>query len=196
MPDAGAKRIGQQTELRLVNNANYMELVKQSDKLNNEVIKYNSLLDSAKSKVKELGGETSKTVNSQNKSNNFASLLKSKISQATSSTKGLKGTFNQIPKITQKITNNIKGMGKGLKQGVGHILKYATALFSLRGIYSILSSSASSWLSSQNLQAKQLSANIEYMKYAMRECICPNYRVCYKFSLSINESNSKSDICI
>lgn len=173
MPDAGAKRIGQQTELRLVNNSNYMELVKQSDKLNNEIMRYNSLLDSAKSKVNELGGETSKTASVQNKSNNFASLLKGKISQVSGITKGLKGSFNQIPKITQKITNNIKGMGKGLKQGVGHILKYATALFSLRSIYSTLSSSANSWLSSQNSQAQQLSANIEYMKYAMGSVFAP-----------------------
>ena len=57
MPDARAKRIGQQTELRLLNDNNYMELVKQSDKLNNEIIRYNSLLDSTEGKMTELEQE-------------------------------------------------------------------------------------------------------------------------------------------
>lgn len=52
-------------------------------------------------------------------------------------------------------------------------MKYAGALFSLRSIYSTLSSSASSWLSSQNAQAQQLSANIDYMKYAMGSVFAP-----------------------
>lgn len=78
-----------------------------------------------------------------------------------------------MPKLTQNITNNIKAMGKGLKQGLGHILKYAGALFSLQSIYSILSGCAQSWLSSQNSGAQQLSANIEYMKYAMGSAFAP-----------------------
>lgn len=76
--------------------------------------------------------------------------------------------LNGISSITVKIKNQIKQMSTNMKQGLGHVLKYAGALFSLRSIYSTLSSSAQSWLSSQNVQAQQLSANIEYMKYAMR----------------------------
>lgn len=41
------------------------------------------------------------------------------------------------------------------------------ALLSLRGIYNILNSSSNSWLSSNNTLAKQLSANIEYLKYSL-----------------------------
>ncbi|MEG2311008.1 MAG: hypothetical protein RSB76_03365, partial [Clostridia bacterium] len=59
----------------------------------------------------------------------------------------LKNNLSKMPPITQKITNNIKQMGTGFKSGLKHILKYAMALFSLRGIYSVLSNSASSWLS-------------------------------------------------
>ncbi len=179
MPDAGAKRINQQTELRLYNDDNYMNLVKQSDKLNNEILKYNVLLDSAKDKMAELGKETTQTATTQNKLSSFFDSFKNKLEQAKTSTRGIKGTFNQLPKITQNVTNNIKGMGTSMKQGLRHILKYAAALFSLRGIYSVLSSSAQSWLSSQNAQAQQLSTNIEYMKYAMRKCICTNYRICH-----------------
>lgn len=99
--------------------------------------------------------------------------IKPAIEQAKSSSKGLSTTMSKLPSITNKITNNIKNMGLGMKRGLRHVLKYAGALFSLRGIYSILSSSAQSWLSSQNLGAKQLSANIEYMKYAMGSALAP-----------------------
>lgn len=64
-------------------------------------------------------------------------------------------------------------MGSGMKSGLKSVLKYAGALFSLRTIYSTLSSSASSWLSSSNEQAQQLSANIDYMKYAMGSAFAP-----------------------
>lgn len=85
----------------------------------------------------------------------------------------LASKLNDTLKITVRIKNSIKGLGSGMKNGVGHVMKYAAALFSLRGIYSVLSSAAQSWLSSQNADAKQLSANIEYMKYAMGSALAP-----------------------
>lgn len=59
------------------------------------------------------------------------------------------------------------------KNGLGHVLKYVGALVSLRSIYSALSGSAQSWLGSQNKGAQQLSADIEYMKYAMGSVFAP-----------------------
>ena len=87
--------------------------------------------------------------------------------------KRIQPSMNQVSGITVGIKNQIKQWGKGMKQGIGHVLKYAMALFSLRGIYSVLSGCASSWLSSQNAGAKQLSANINYMKYAMGSALAP-----------------------
>lgn len=81
--------------------------------------------------------------------------------------------LNGVSGITIKIKNQMKQMSTGMKQGLGHILKYAGALFSLRSIYSALSGSASSWLSSQNAGAQQLSTNIEYMKNAMGSALAP-----------------------
>lgn len=173
MPDAGFKRISQQTELRLFNDDNYVKMVNESDKLNNEIIKYNALLDSAKSKMTELENETNSNTTTQRKMSGFFSMIKQKIEQAKASTLGFKNNFKGIPKVTQNITNNIKNMGNGLKGNLKHVLKYAAALFSLRGIYSVLSNSARSWLSSQNAGAQQLSANIEYMKYAMGSMFAP-----------------------
>ncbi len=173
MPDAGNKKITQETYNRLDNNIDYMSLIKESDKLNSEIIRYNQLLDSAKLKMSELSKETSQTGTSQNKLTSFFSSFKSKLDQAKGSVGNFKSTFNQIPKITQNITNNIKNISKGIKNGLSHVLKYAGALFSLRGIYSVLSSSAQSWLSSQNAGAQQLSANIEYMKNAIGSVLAP-----------------------
>lgn len=100
-----------------------------------------------------------------NKGNFFSSFF--------SSLKKAMPSMNNISGMTIKIKNTIKQWGGGMKQGLGHVLKYAGALFSLRSIYSTLSSSASSWLSSQNAQAQQLSANIDYMKYAMGSVFAP-----------------------
>ena len=97
---------------------------------------------------------------------NFFSGFFSSLKKVTSSMDGISG-------ITIKIKNQIKQWGSGFKGGLGHVLKYAGALFSLQGIYSTLSSCANAWLSSQNAGAKQLSANIDYMKYAMGSALAP-----------------------
>lgn len=173
MPNAGNKQIKTETYRRLDNDNNYNLLVSQSDKLNKEIERYNELLNVAKSRITELGQQILQTSTTQNKLSSFFGGFKQKIEQVKPSISGIKNNFDKLPKITQNITNNIKGMGAGLKSGLGNVFKYATALFSLRSIYSVLSSSANAWLSSQNAQAKQLSANIEYMKYAMGSVFAP-----------------------
>ncbi len=202
MPDGGNKRIKQETYKRLDNNTNYQSLISQSDKLNNEVLRYNALLNSAEVKLKEikenahfqkitgfsgsvkgLDGtiykvkqvrqEINQMSTIQNKLGSFFGAFRQKTEQVKNNMSNMKNSFKSLPKVTQNIYNNIKGMGAGLKNGLGNVLKYATALFSLSSIYSALSGSAQAWLSSQNAQAKQLSANIEYMKYAMGSVFAP-----------------------
>lgn len=154
-------------------NTRYIKLCEQEKALNSEIQIYNKLLESAKFKMAELKQQTLQTTTTQNKLSSFFGAFKQKTEQVKSSVASMKNSFNTMPKITQNITNNVKNIGTGLKNGLKHILKYATALFSLRGIYSILSSCANAWLSSQDLGAKQLSANIEYMKYAMGSALAP-----------------------
>lgn len=180
MPEAGNKQIKQETYKKLDNNTNYQSLVKQSDKLNNEIEKYNALLNSAKSKMAELEQQTSKTSTTQNKLSSFLGGFKQKIEQAKPGISKIKDIFSKLPaigqkfsKVTQNINNHIKGIGVRFKSGLGHILKYAGALFSLQGIYSALSGCASKWLSSQNAGAKQLSANINYMKNSLGSALAP-----------------------
>lgn len=161
-------------------NKDFTSLNSQAQKLYTEIEMYNKQLDVAKSKMAELKQQTSQTATTQNKLSSFFSAFKQKIEQVKPSILGVKNIFSKIPNIgqnlskeTRSITNNIKGMGTGFKNGLGQVLKYAGALFSLRSIYSALSSSANAWLSSQNAQAKQLSANIDYMKYAMGSALAP-----------------------
>lgn len=173
MPEAGNKAIKKETYNRLDKNINYNSLIKESDKLNNEISRYNDLLETAKAKMAQLNQQTIQVSTTQSKLSSFFGAFKQKIEQIKPSISNMKNSFSQMPKITQNITNNIKGIGSGLKQGVGHILKYATTLLSLKGIYSILSNCANTWLSSQNASAKQLSTNIDYMKYAMGSALAP-----------------------
>lgn len=154
-------------------NKDFTTLNGQAQKMYTEIEMYNKQLSEAKNKMAQLKQEINKTATTQNKLGRFFDVFKQKIEQVKPSISNMKNSFKGLPKITQNITNNIKGMGTGLRNGLGHILKYAMALFSLRGIYSILSSCASTWLSSQNAGAKQLSANIDYMKYAMGSALAP-----------------------
>lgn len=157
----------------LNNNKDFTSLSSQAQKLYEEIEMYNKQLDVAKSKMVELNRQTSQTANSQNKIVNAIGNVKSKIGQAKTETNSFKNSFNQMTKISQTVKSNIKNISSGMKNGLKHVLAYAGALFSLRGIYSLLSSSAQTWLSSQNVGAKQLSANIDYMKYAMGSALAP-----------------------
>ena len=165
--------IQQTIDNSLAKNKEYNSLIAQEEKMTQEIAMYNNQLNEAKSKMTQLKQEINQTGTSQNKLASFFNAFKGKLDQAKLGVNGLKNIFTQMPKLTQNITNNIKNMGSGLKQGLGHVLKYAGALFSLRGIYSVLSSCASTWLSSQNVGAKQLSDNIDYMKYAMGSAFAP-----------------------
>lgn len=166
-PDISEKGLTQKTEHKMFTNSNSAQMIKESDKLNNEIIKYNCLLDSAKGQMAQLDGETSQTAINQNKMSGFFSEFKQKVTQVIPNISNIKKDFNGLPKITQNMGNNIKRMGNSMKNGVKHVLKYAGSLLSVSGIYGLLGGSAQTWLSSQNVGAQQLSANIEYLKYSM-----------------------------
>ena len=158
---------------RLENNKQYINLSDKEEVLVKEIQYYNKQLSEAKSKMSQLRQQISQTATTQNKLSSFFEAFKQKIEQVRPSMSSIKNSFKGLPKITQNITNNIKGMGTGLRQGIGNVMKYAMALFSLRSIYSVLSGCANTWLSSQNAGAKQLSANIDYMKNSLGNILAP-----------------------
>ena len=157
----------------LGNNKDFTVLNNQAQILYSEIEMYNKQLSEAKSKMAQLNQETNKTATTQNKLSSFFGAFKQRVEQVKPNISNITNSFKGLPKLTQNITNNIKGMATGVKNGLGHILKYTMALFSLRSVYSVLSSCAQNWLSSQNAGAKQLSANINYMKYAMGSAFAP-----------------------
>ena len=107
-----------------------------------------------------------KSSDSANKLSKNTSKIKGHLASARSGTSGLNLGFNNARKFAKKMTSH-------LKVGLGQIIKMAGALFGLRNIYNILRNTANAWLGSQNTQAQQLSANIEYMKYALGSALAP-----------------------
>ena len=162
----------------LESNKDFTSLNSQAQKLYTEIEMYNKQLSEAKNKMSQLEQENNKTATTQNKLGSFFSAFKQKIEQVKPSISNINNIFKTLPKLTQNITNNIKGMSTGVKNGLGHVLKYAGALFSMQSVYSALSGAAHTWLSSQNAGAKQLSANIEYLKYSVRKCISTSNTIC------------------
>ena len=165
----------------------YQGLTKEATKLEQQVQSLNEKLNTTKQQYNQIAGQIQETTANQSAWGNVVNKVKSIIDNVKKNIKGTKDNFegvsaitekvksgcSQILSITTKVTSRIKQIGTGFKQGLTHILKYAGALFSLQSIYSTLSNSANSWLSSQNVGAQQLSANIEYMKYAMGSALAP-----------------------
>lgn len=145
----------------------------QKDEFIIDMVVESEQLDVAKSKMTELREETSKNPDTQNKFSGFFNSAKEKIERAKESFGNIKKVASQVSKVVQKIISPVKAIGSGLAKGLGNIVKHVASLFSLQKIYSTLKDSANSWLSSQNSDAQQLSANIEYMKYAMGGVFAP-----------------------
>lgn len=179
-PNLDSKQLQNKTTLKLASDNNYNSLIQQTDKLNLEVDKYSSLLESAKGKLNELKQNTSQVAKEQEKANAKTSKLQA-IFNAVGS--GMKGAFRLIGsmsaglgKIFQaggKVVSIFKKFTPNLSGGMKSLLKYAATLFSLKSVYNSLSSAGQAWLSSQDSGAKQLSANIDYMKYALGSAVAP-----------------------
>lgn len=167
------KKVSENSEIKIkVNNE---EAQKQISQVQKKISSLKKQIEARKLELK-VGIVTEKidiAESSQNKMANSLGVLKAKTEQVKPTIENIKKQFEHIPNITQKITTHIKGMADKLKQGIGYVVKYIGTLFNLKNVYSNLKSLASSWLSSQNADAQQLSANIEYMKYAMGSVLAP-----------------------
>ena len=83
-------------------------------------------------------------------------------------TKKIKGGFDSITHKSNKFFD-----GNSVTSGLKKLMKYAFALFSIRGTYALLNSAANRWLSSSSAAAQQLSANIDYLKFAAGSALSP-----------------------
>ena len=81
--------------------------------------------------------------------------------------------------IVKSAASHARGLAKslsdttGIKRQLKHLSKYVLALFSIRGTYAAIKAFAQSWLDSTSLAAQQLSANIDYLKFALGSAIAP-----------------------
>lgn len=185
--EIGNKAIEPAVNNDLAGNKQYQNLSKEAAKLEGQIGSLNSKLNTTKQEYTQIEGQIQQTTTKQSTWNNIVNKVKTAIAGIKKNTNSTGSAFqsvatisekvrngcSQIFKITGRIVTKIKQMGTGFKQGLGHILKYAGALFSLQSIYSTLSGAANSWLNSQNSAAQQLNANIEYMKYSMGSALAP-----------------------
>ncbi len=171
----------------LANDKTYQNLAKEATKLEQQITSLNSKLNTTKQEYNQIAGQIQEVASKQGIWGNAVNKVRSIIDNVKKNIKGTKDNFegvsavtekvkngcSQILNVTTKVTSRIKQIGTGFKQGLRHVLKYAMALISLESIYGALSGIANSWLSSQNAGAQQLSANIEYMKYALGSSLAP-----------------------
>ena len=174
---AGYKKYDTQSIQNAIENfkgGNIKKTVVQADtkKAEIDVDKLNSKLNNINGKKITANVKTNAS-SELNKSNSFANRLKNAMQQVKKQMDSSGSSSKKISNGLSSALGSINKISGPLKVGLGQILKIAGALFSLRSIYSVLSNSARAWLSSQNAQAQQLSANIEYMKYALGSVLAP-----------------------
>lgn len=170
------------------NNAEVEGMVSNYEKLNSIIKNMQTKADSPKGLSTSEYDELNKYITEREKLGNSIDKVNAKIVKEESQQKKLtlslkqqKLQYDQLIGKKQKLeveafkknTINVGKMNDGIKQSIKSLSRYALALFSLSTIYSFLSSSANSWLSSNDLGAKQLSANIEYMKWAIGKSLQP-----------------------
>lgn len=171
--ELGNKAIEPTVNNALEDNKQYQGLSREATKLEQQITSLNSKLNTTKQEYNQIAGEIQEVTSKQGVWSNAINRVKSSLKSLKDNTDNIKKSFSQLPNITTKVSTRITQMGKGMKQGLGHVFKYAAALVSLESIYGALSGVANAWLSSQNAGAQQLNANIEYMKYAMGSALAP-----------------------
>lgn len=185
--ELGNKAIEPTVNNALGNNKQYQNLSKEATKLEQQIQNLNNKLNNTKQQYNQIAGQIQEVTAKQGLWGNAVNKVKGIIDNVKKNIKGTKDNFegvstvaekvrngcSQILNVTAKATTKIKQMGSGFKQGLRHVLRYAAAMLSLESIYGTLSGSANAWLSSQNAQAQQLQANIDYLKYGFGSSLAP-----------------------
>ena len=185
--ELGNKAIEPTVNKDLEGNKQYQGLSKEATKLEQQITSLNSKLNTTRQQYNQIAGQIQEVTSKQGLWGNAVNKVRRIVDNVKKNIKGTKDNFegvsvvtekvkngcSQILNVTTKVTSKIKQIGTGFKQGLRHVLKYAMALISLESIYGALSGIANSWLSSQNAGAQQLSANVEYIKYALGSSLAP-----------------------
>lgn len=185
--ELGNKAIEPTVNNALGDNKDYQGLSKEATKLEQQITSLNNKLNTTKQEYNQISGQIQEVTAKQGVWGNTVNKVRGIIDNVKKNIKGAKDNFegvsgvaekvrnscSQILTVTTKATSRIKQIGTGFKQGLRHVLRYAAAMMSLESIYGALSGSANAWLSSQNAQAQQLQANIDYLKYGFGSSLAP-----------------------
>lgn len=99
--------------------------------------------------------------------------LKGEIEQSRLKEQKYKKAIQDANKEQKSLNINTKGISGSVSDGISKILRYGMALISIRSIYGMLSNVANAWLNSNDEGARQLKADIDYMKYALGYTLSP-----------------------
>lgn len=105
----------------------------------------------------------------------YTKLEKVKLKQEENNSKmqEYKQKIEEAKRKQLELNYSTGGIGKSINSGITKILRYGMALLSIRSIYGVLTNAMNSWLSGNNGVAKQLKADIDYMKNAIGRALSP-----------------------
>ena len=141
-----------------INTSGYDKLTAKTQQISTFTSQAREKVSSLTSAFSRVGGAVSSVSGKIGKMINFFS----------KGTKKIKDGFDSITHKSNKFFE-----GGNISRGLKKLAKYAFALFSIRGTYALLNSAANRWLSSSNAAAQQLSANIDYLKFAAGSALAP-----------------------
>lgn len=157
------------------------------------VEKLNAKFDESVNKMEKLEIASRKLADKINQSANSAHNLSSEMDNTKTATKQVNNEMGKSPKVVEKTKASVKRIAPEVKKvskeakeanrsldftpninmGLRKIAKIGLALFSIRTVYSMLSKASNAWLNSDNVVAKQLRANIDYLWRALGSVLAP-----------------------
>lgn len=141
-----------------INTSGYDKLTAKTQQISSFTSQAREKVSSLTSAFSRVGGAVSSVSGKIGKMINFFS----------KGTKKIKDGFDSVTHKSNKFFD-----GSSVTSGLKKLMKYAFALFSIRGTYALLNSAANRWLSSSSAAAQQLSANIDYLKFAAGSALAP-----------------------
>lgn len=141
-----------------INTSGYDKLTAKTQQISSFTSQAREKVSSLTSAFSRVGGAVSSVSGKIGKMINFFS----------KGTKKIKDGFDTVTNKSNKFFD-----GNSVTSGLKKLMKYAFALFSIRGTYALLNSAANRWLSSSSTAAQQLSANIDYLKFAAGSALAP-----------------------
>lgn len=163
---ASPAELGKSYKQALQSNEAYNKLIEQQKELKKEYKSALKVVDAQEQKHQE-------TLNVLTQQKETARQIAEQIQSQSS-------IQNEIPKKIDKSNANVKkiklnfsGFNKSMLRGLKTLSRYALALIGIRGIYTLINGAVRTWLDGTEEKAKQLKADIAFLKYAVADMLAP-----------------------